>query len=267
MRDLPDESHADKRHKRRSTGFCQLWIAFAFGCISTYTIFASLGTQPKLPGFKYRMRPTPEHVAIYTEEELQSFSRNRLSGRYWQIADEKTESRVFNGSPSYKSEFKGPPSPQVDATWSQYWKVWSFWATPEEIGKTKEDLAAEFVVEMPKSNDEGTKHMVMNEAVHQLHCLYNLYRATNFDYYEEEARFARLHPQVWHSRVDHCLDILRQKLECDWDPSLIAFKWTNETDPVPDFNVQHECRSRDSLLDLISSREIREYPSKPVEVI
>jgi Mycotoxin biosynthesis protein UstYa len=49
--------------------------------------------------------------------------------------------------------------------------------------------------------------------VHQLHCLYNLYRATNFDYYEQEARFARLHPQVWHNRVDHCLDILRQKLE------------------------------------------------------
>jgi hypothetical protein len=122
MQDLLDESHANKRHKRRFTGFCQLWIAFAFGCISTYMVFASLGTQPKLPSFKYRMGPTPEYVAIYTGEELQSSSRNRLSGRYWQIADEKTESRVFNGSPSCESEFKGPPSPQVDATWSQYWK-------------------------------------------------------------------------------------------------------------------------------------------------
>lgn len=51
----------------------------------------------------------------------------------------------------------------------------------------------------------------------------------------------------------------------DWDPSLITFRWTNETTPVPDYNVQHECRSRDSLLHLISSREIRETPSKAVE--
>jgi hypothetical protein len=50
-------------------------------------------------------------------------------------------------------------------------------------------------------------------AMHQMHCLYNLFKATNLEYYDEERMDLEADSQNWHQRVNHCIDILRQKLE------------------------------------------------------
>jgi hypothetical protein len=46
-----------------------------------------------------------------------------------------------------------------------------------------------------------------------MHCLYNLFKATNLEYYEEEKGELERNPGRWHEMVDHCVDILRQKIE------------------------------------------------------
>lgn len=46
-----------------------------------------------------------------------------------------------------------------------------------------------------------------------MHCLYNLFRATNLEYYKDEARYAKEQSEDWHRRLDHCIDVLRQKIE------------------------------------------------------
>lgn len=57
------------------------------------------------------------------------------------------------------------------------------------------------------------RYLATLEATHQLHCLYNLFRASYLDAYPDERADCERDPLRWHERVDHCVDILRQKLE------------------------------------------------------
>jgi hypothetical protein len=80
--------------------------------------------------------------------------------------------------------------------------------------------------------------------------LHNLWKTHYPEYYTEEARFAKENPEEWLEHVDHCVDMLRQKLMCDADPGLITYSWLkNHYNPHPNFNVEHKCRSFDRLLD------------------
>lgn len=49
--------------------------------------------------------------------------------------------------------------------------------------------------------------------------------------------------------LDHCIDILRQKLMCDADVGVLTYNWvTQRKAPWPNFNVQHKCRDFDRAL-------------------
>jgi hypothetical protein len=75
--------------------------------------------------------------------------------------------------------------------------------------------------------------------------------ATYPDYYTEDVKWAQENPEEWRSHIDHCADMLRQKLMCDADASLITYSWIkNHYSPHPNFNVQHQCRDYNRLLDV-----------------
>ncbi len=62
---------------------------------------------------------------------------------------------------------------------------------------------------------------------------------------------ARETPDEWLEHLDHCADMLRQKLMCDADASLITYNWIqNHYSPHPNFNVQHQCRDYSRLLEV-----------------
>jgi hypothetical protein len=57
--------------------------------------------------------------------------------------------------------------------------------------------------------------------------------------------------------VDHCGDMLRQKLMCDVDSTLITYNWlTNHESPHPNFNVQHTCKGYTSLLESAQANRV-----------
>jgi hypothetical protein len=57
-------------------------------------------------------------------------------------------------------------------------------------------------------------------------------------------------PNEWHAHLDHCADMLRQKLMCDADANVVTYNWVkNHYAPHPNFNVQHQCRDYNRLLD------------------
>ena len=128
--------------------------------------------------------------------------------------------------------------------------VWTFGVSEahfESLNAQSRDAAAYFVDESDAINSKKL-YMGTFEATHQLHCLvsygirgtvnfepheeslsflhqtcpghhfltlmkYNLFRASYRDYYEEERLSFAADPVQYHSRLDHCVDILRQKLE------------------------------------------------------
>lgn len=113
------------------------------------------------------------------------------------------------------SPFKGPPTKEVDEAWSKYWQVWMFSIGEDAFKASVPQNSGSAVRVHDKKHDdgsEGPRYLATFEATHQLHCLYNLFRASYLDYYPDEKQDYDADPAEWHARVDHCVDILRQKL-------------------------------------------------------
>lgn len=50
--------------------------------------------------------------------------------------------------------------------------------------------------------------------------------------------------------ADHCVEILRQHIQCAGDVTPIAFyDVSTQITPLPDFSTTHKCRNFDSILD------------------
>ena len=57
--------------------------------------------------------------------------------------------------------------------------------------------------------------------------------------------------------IDHCADLLRQKLMCDADVGLIPMYWVKHHDhPWPDFSTVHKCRNFDSVWEWASKNQM-----------
>lgn len=113
-----------------------------------------------------------------------------------------------NGTYNATSSFRGPPTPEVDTAWEGYWKIWML-GVDEETFRASHPQYPEASVRL---QDSG-KYLATFGATHQLHCLYNLFRASYLDVYQNEKADYDKDPRNWHERVDHCVEILRQKLE------------------------------------------------------
>ena len=97
----------------------------------------------------------------------------------------------------------------------------------------------------------GQGRLAIFEAIHQVHCVRRLWEATYPDYYPQEKNHS---VEDWRMHIDHCADMLRQKLMCDADTSLITYNWLyHHRNPHPNFHVQHKCRSYDQLLHAVES--------------
>ncbi|KAJ4423375.1 hypothetical protein N0V82_001978 [Gnomoniopsis sp. IMI 355080] len=165
------------------------------------------------------------------------------------------------GTHNSSSPFKGPPNKGVDEAWSAYWKVWTF-SIDEEAFKASNPQHAEAGVQIDQKlggdSSETPRFLATFEATHQLHCLYNLFRASYLDEYTDEKLDYDANPAEWHQRVDHCVDVLRQKLAC----------WVNgKKSPVANFNVQRVCRRWENLDEWAAEHEVKSMPTKPESAV
>ena len=103
-----------------------------------------------------------------------------------------------------------------------------------------------------------------------------LWEHTYPEYYSEAYNRSLQNPKEWHQhlgvslsqlsvqwfnlankRPDHCADLLRQKLMCDADMTLITYNWvSNHYQPHPNFNVQHKCRNFEAAMEWTLDRRI-----------
>jgi len=125
--------------------------------------------------------------------------------------DEACHATRANGTYNIKSPFTGPPTPEVDAAWERYWQTWIF-SVDEAAFLTSQPQYPLAAVRLEGGSHHG-RYLATFEATHQLHCLYNLFRASYLDSYPDEKADYDRDPRKWHERVDHCVEILRQKLE------------------------------------------------------
>ncbi|RAK97882.1 oxidase ustYa family protein, partial [Aspergillus ibericus CBS 121593] len=168
-----------------------------------------------------------------------------------------------NGTYNAPSPYRGPPTPEVDAAWEEYWKVWMV-GIDEETFQASNPQYPEASVRL----EESGQYLATLEATHQLHCLYNLFRASYLDVYQDERAEYEKDPRNWHERVDHCVEILRQKLECDRDTGLITYNWVRgKKVPTANFNVQRMCPEWGVMDRWAVQRQVSELPTKPSNAV
>jgi hypothetical protein len=69
-------------------------------------------------------------------------------------------------------------------------------------------------------------------------------------------------------QIDHCIDILRQVVQCNGDVGIFTRSWLkNDKLSYPDFHVWHKCRKLDPIMEFSRANEINVEPPKPTDAV
>ncbi|KAL9597002.1 MAG: hypothetical protein Q9219_005428 [cf. Caloplaca sp. 3 TL-2023] len=156
----------------------------------------------------------------------------------------------FNGTLEYPSDFRGPPSPELDDAWETLvnrQSIGAFGISDADFLRLNQTLDGNTT---RLGDYQGGQLFATLEVFHQLHCLNFIREYTHKDYYESRSPSFTDPPSIVRTHVDHCIEMLRQKLTCDADVGIITYNWVAVRElPWPNFNVLHKCRNFDGVVE------------------
>ncbi|KAI1160691.1 hypothetical protein F5B18DRAFT_631371 [Nemania serpens] len=172
---------------------------------------------------------------------LKSDSKCRLPNSIDSSATSALEygTRVFDEIDDLDNYF-GRPTPQLEARWKELLK-YQWLQIPksdiEKLGRLDEGI------ELP---DGG--YFATLAVFHDLHCLRRIHHVLYRDHYfpnmTAEERF------LDSRHAAHCLDSMRQSVQCAGDVSLLTMRWGVHTrEPLANFTGRHECVNWDHIQD------------------
>ncbi|KAG0700057.1 hypothetical protein DFH29DRAFT_808109, partial [Suillus ampliporus] len=171
----------------------------------------------------------------------------------------------FNGTLDAPSIYRGRPSPEINAAWDRI----SFDARPvrmtlEQLLRTGEKPSPV----MTRYPDEyGGGYMTTVEVIHQLHCIDMLRRVSWDDNHESSGHGFHESPEDFRIHLDHCIEMLRQIIMCRGDVAMLTYDWIKGfKDPFPNFNVRHQCRNFEKVLDWVDEHRVVIPKSKIVRL-
>ncbi|PMD13118.1 hypothetical protein NA56DRAFT_445371 [Hyaloscypha hepaticicola] len=218
----------DPSHRRCSSGVSSLWVlstcAFAFAfAISTWRQYSQTMWSYE-NGFRTDFGPARPSISI---EEV------RFTSGVW-IDDNGTFHLTEHpGIPTYV----GPPSPDIDKHWDSIIKPEWFHATQEEIVQYGGSELAEKLL-----HSANGIYSVELDVFHSLHCLNQIRKAIDRDYYYPS--YGSRNDTIDFMHWDHCIDQLRQVLQCHSDTTMNGAIWYPGGDKsFVDTEDTHTCRN------------------------
>ncbi|KAG2365829.1 hypothetical protein BDR07DRAFT_1397833 [Suillus spraguei] len=170
----------------------------------------------------------------------------------------------FNGTLDAPSIYRGSPSPEIDAVWDRIsLDVRPVRMTLEQLLRTGENPSPA----MARYPDEyGGGYMATVEVFHQLRCLDIIRRASHGDHYYHHAGVFES-PEEFRNHTDHCIEMLRQFTMCSSDVSMLTYDWVEgRRGPFADFNVHHECRNFEKVLNWADEHRVVVPDSKMIRL-
>ncbi|EMD91267.1 hypothetical protein COCC4DRAFT_35178 [Bipolaris maydis ATCC 48331] len=142
--------------------------------------------------------------------------------------------------------YVGPPSDEIDAAWEELLKGRYMQVSEEE---------AELTFGKPHGlhhHENGVGYLVGLDGLHTLHCVDQLRRALDRDYYFGK-KTVMAFPDRGHR--DHCLDHIRQQLMCHADLTPVPVIWyPGYGRSFVQSDVYHTCRDWNAIREFVSSR-------------
>ncbi|PYH40701.1 oxidase ustYa family protein [Aspergillus saccharolyticus JOP 1030-1] len=165
----------------------------------------------------------------------------------------------FQGSLFDTNPYKGPPTPDLDAAWKRITHMAQLKVSAEDMLRLNKPLTQVKVAET-----EGDGYAAGIEVFHQLHCVNLVRQYTYYDYYANlDNKPAEFHDskETLRLHVDHCIDLLRQVIQCGGDVGVVTRSWVKgRRISYPDFNVWHKCRKLDPILRYSEANDIDTEP-------
>ncbi|CAG8951655.1 hypothetical protein HYFRA_00005455 [Hymenoscyphus fraxineus] len=128
-------------------------------------------------------------------------------------------------------QYAGEPSPEID-------KAWDDLLSAVDLSLDISELHG--VEKTSVHTADGKSVLISLDVYHSLHCIDLVRKAIDFRYYHPTGHV----PYFYRSHVDHCVDYLRQAIQCQSDLSPLTYTRTepkNRTIPV--FGTAHTCRN------------------------
>ncbi|PYI13245.1 hypothetical protein BO99DRAFT_485957 [Aspergillus violaceofuscus CBS 115571] len=167
----------------------------------------------------------------------------------------------FQGSLFDTNPYKGFPNPHLDAAWGHITHMAQLRISAADMPRLKKPLTQVKVAEA-----EGDGYAGGIEVLHQLHCVNLVRQYTYYDYYSQldnkPAEF-RDSNETLRLHVDHCIDMLRQVIQCNGDVGVVTRSWIKgRAISYPDFSVWHKCRKLEPIAEYSKAHEIDTEPIK-----
>ncbi|KAI0154554.1 hypothetical protein GGR57DRAFT_466020 [Xylariaceae sp. FL1272] len=129
-------------------------------------------------------------------------------------------------------QYAGEPSPEIDKAWEDL------------LGATdlKLDMSDLYGAERASVHTaDGKGVLITLDVYHSLHCLDLVRKAIDFRYYYPTGQV----PYFYRSHLDHCVDYLRQGIQCQSDLSPLKYAQSEPNNiTIPVFNgTAHTCRN------------------------
>ncbi|KAM4064468.1 hypothetical protein HRG_005163 [Hirsutella rhossiliensis] len=219
-------------HHRRT-----ILIHLAFLCANAFVLMAYASGWLSL-----RYLPDPHYLTPF---------RNVIS--YEQREFELLAIYLSNGTlnPHKSNAFSGPPRKELENEWDHLMKHESVRVQKSELGPFEDD---DSVVELA----DGSGYYTTVAAFHGLHCVQRLHHYLYLDHYypdlsEKEVFLLKRH-------TEHCLDWLRQYVQCNADTTLIPIHWsTDSPGPVAQDSGKHQCVVWEGVYNWMAERSFSPF--------
>ncbi|KAG1813508.1 uncharacterized protein BJ212DRAFT_1482419 [Suillus subaureus] len=121
---------------------------------------------------------------------------------------------------------------------------------------------------MARYPDEyGGGYMATVEAIHQLHCVDMIRRASWGAQDNSTSHESHKSPESFRIHLDHCIEMIRQNIMCRSDVTMLTYDWVEGVeDPFPNFNIPHRCRNFEKVLDWVDGHRVFVPKSKVVRL-
>ncbi|KAG6915681.1 hypothetical protein DXG01_010470 [Tephrocybe rancida] len=132
--------------------------------------------------------------------------------------------------------FGDAPSPEVDAAWESLYNF--------GISQIPLEQAQQLVNSTLPTPLDSSKYLVGIDVFHHLHCLNMIRKALHPEYYPPDSREDEEERQ---GHLGHCVNSLRQSLQCNADISPIIWRKLENKRILPRFDIVHSCRDFDKI--------------------
>ncbi|KAI6086757.1 hypothetical protein F4821DRAFT_259769 [Hypoxylon rubiginosum] len=194
---------------------------------------------------------------LYRRGTASVFRLPTTDGATWSPAQDVLEYEINNEHTTnhdFYSKYSGPPSDEQDVAWDALMRPVYFNASLDEVLRAEETITDD----MAEVAEGG---YLANMAVyHELHCVRQLRFWLYKDRYYPSLTDAQNAYQVPH--LDHCLETLRQAVQCHANTALYTFYWDEPTDmkPLTKSNSRSVCAKWGPLEEWAYSRMVSTSP-------